>query len=86
MVAPTVDINPLDSMWIITLVGIITVNSMGVVRVDGGTTFAALVVLPTMGLPVTLVTLLVSVESLINMGRTALDVNGLMTAGTLTNQ
>ena len=39
-----------------------------------------------MGLPVTLVALLISVEPLIDMGRTALNVSGSMTAGTLTSQ
>ena len=75
MVAPTVGINPLDPMWIATLVGIVTVSSAGVAGVGGGATFAALIVLPAMGLPVTLVALLISVEPLISM-----------TAGTLTSQ
>lgn len=83
MVAPTVGINPLDPMWIATLVGIVTVSSAGVAGVGGGATFAALIVLPAMGLPVTLVALLISVEPLIDMGRTALNVSGSMTAGTL---
>jgi len=39
-----------------------------------------------MGLPVTLVALLISVEPLIDMGRTALNVNGSMAAGTITSQ
>lgn len=52
----------------------------------GGATFAALIVLPAMGLPVTLVALLVSIEPLIDMGRTALNVNGSMTAGMVTSQ
>ena len=39
-----------------------------------------------MGLPVTLVALLISIEPLIDMGRTALNVNGSMTAGTVTSQ
>ena len=51
-----------------------------------GATMAALIVLPAMGLPVTLVALLISVEPLIDMGRTALNVNGSMTAGTITSQ
>ena len=54
--------------------------------VGGGATMAALIVLPAMGLPVTLVALLISVEPLIDMGRTALNVNGSMTAGTITSQ
>ncbi|CAO96894.1 L-cystine transporter [Erwinia tasmaniensis] len=86
MVAPTVGINPFDPMWIATLVAIVTLSSAGVAGVGGGATFAALIVLPAMGLPVTLVALLISIEPLIDMGRTALNVNGSITAGTLTSQ
>jgi len=86
MVAPTVGINPLDPVWIATLVGIVTLSSAGVAGVGGGATFAALIVLPAMGLPVTLVALLISIEPLIDMGRTALNVNGSMTAGSLTSR
>lgn len=86
MVAPTVGINPLDPVWIATLVAIVTLSSAGVAGVGGGATFAALIVLPAMGLPVTLVALLISIEPLIDMGRTALNVSGSMTAGTITSQ
>lgn len=84
MVAPTMGINPLDPVWLMTLIGIVAVSSFGVAGVGGGATFAALIVLPAMGLPVTLAALLISVEPLIDMARTALNVNGAMTAGTLT--
>ncbi|HGJ5875358.1 MAG TPA: L-cystine transporter [Arsenophonus sp.] len=86
MVALTVGINPLDPIWIATLVVIVTISSAGVAGVGGGATFAALMVLPAMGLPITLVALLISVEPLIDMGRTALNVNGSMVAGTITSQ
>ncbi|HWL57045.1 MAG TPA: L-cystine transporter [Paracoccus sp. (in: a-proteobacteria)] len=86
MVAPTVGVNPLDPAWIATLIAIVTLSSAGVAGVGGGATMAALIVLPAMGLPVTLVALLISVEPLIDMGRTALNVNGSMTAGTITSQ
>ncbi|WP_416427388.1 L-cystine transporter [Pseudomonas sp. App30] len=86
MVAPTMGINPLDPMWIATLVAIVTLSSAGVAGVGGGATFAALIVLPAMGLPVSLVALLISVEPLIDMGRTALNVSGSMTAGTIASQ
>ena len=86
MVAPTVGINPLGPTWIATLVAIVTLSSAGVAGVGGGATMAALIVLPAMGLPVTLVALLISVEPLIDMGRTALNVSGAMTAGTVTSQ
>lgn len=86
MVAPVVGIDPLDPLWIATLVAVVTLSSAGVAGVGGGATFAALIVLPAMGLPVELVALLISVEPLIDMGRTALNVSGSMTAGTITSQ
>jgi len=86
MVAPTVGINPFDPLWLISLIGIVTISSLGVAGVGGGATFAALIVLPAMGLPVTLVALLISIEPLIDMGRTALNVSGAMTAGAVTSQ
>jgi len=86
MVAPTVGINPLDPAWIAQLVVIVTLSSIGVAGVGGGATFAALIVLPALGLPVTLVALLISIEPLIDMGRTALNVNGAMTAGVVASQ
>lgn len=86
MIAPTVGINPFDPVWIAMLVGIVTVSSIGVAGVGGGATFAALIVLPAMGLPVTLVALLISIEPLIDMGSTALNISGAMTAGAVTSQ
>lgn len=86
MVAPSVGINPADPAWILTLIAIVTLSSAGVAGVGGGATMAALIVLPAMGLPVTLVALLISVEPLIDMGRTALNVSGSMTAGMVTSQ
>ncbi|MCU1735318.1 MULTISPECIES: L-cystine transporter [unclassified Pseudomonas] len=86
MVAPAVGIDPLNPLWIATLVAVVTLSSAGVAGVGGGATFAALIVLPAMGLPVELVALLISVEPLIDMGRTALNVSGAMTAGTITSQ
>ena len=39
-----------------------------------------------MGLPVTIAALLISIEPLIDMARTALNVSGSMTAGTITHR
>ncbi|EJF77498.1 L-cystine transporter [Bartonella birtlesii] len=86
MIAPTVGINSLDPMWIATLVGVVTLSSIGVAGVGGGAIFAALIVLPIMGLPVSLVAVLMSIEPLIDMGRTALNVSDSMLAGTITSQ
>lgn len=52
----------------------------------GGATFAALIVLSAMDLPVALAGLLIAVEPLIDMGRTALTVSGSVTAGTVTSR
>lgn len=86
MVAPTVGINPLDINFILSLVAIITISSFGIAGVGGGATFAALIVLPAMGLPVAIAALLISIEPLIDMARTALNVSGAMTAGTITSR
>lgn len=86
MAAPTVGIDPLAPGFILSLIGIITISSFGVAGVGGGATFAALIVLPAMGLPITLVALLISIEPLIDMGRTALNVSGAMTSGVITSK
>ncbi len=86
MVAPTMGIDPLAPAFIMTLIGIVAISSFGVAGIGGGATLAALIVLPAMGLPVTLVALLISIEPLIDMARTALNVSGSMTAGVLTNR
>ena len=84
MIAPSMGIDPLNPTFILSLIGIVAISSFGVAGVGGGATFAALVVLPTMGFPIALVALLISIEPLIDMARTALNVNGSMTAGVIT--
>lgn len=86
MIAPTMGVNPMDPGFIVGLIGIVAISSFGIAGVGGGATFAALVVLPAMGFPVTLAALLISIEPLIDMARTALNVNGSMTAGVLTSR
>ncbi|WP_257326951.1 L-cystine transporter [Pseudoalteromonas rhizosphaerae] len=86
MVAPSVGIDPLTFEFILPLIGIVVISSFGIAGVGGGATFAALVVLPTMGLPVEIVALLISIEPLIDMARTALNVSGSMTSGVITSK
>ena len=86
MIAPTVGIDPYTVSFIAPLLAIITAGSVGVAGVGGGATFAALIVLLAMNLPVALAGLLISIEPLIDMGRTALNVSGSITAGTLTSR
>lgn len=86
MVAPSAGIDPMSIHFILSLVAMITISSFGIAGVGGGATFAALIVLPAMGLPVTVAALLISIEPLIDMARTALNVSGAMTAGTITSR
>jgi L-cystine uptake protein TcyP (sodium:dicarboxylate symporter family) len=86
MIAPTVGIDPFTTAFILPLLAIITVGSVGVAGVGGGATFAALIVLSAMNLPVALAGLLISIEPLIDMGRTALNVSGSITAGTFASR
>lgn len=86
MIAPTVGIDPLSISFIAGLVVVVAISSFGIAGVGGGATYAALVVLPVMGFPITIVALLVSIEPLIDMARTALNVNGSITAGVLTGR
>ncbi|MCT6922599.1 MULTISPECIES: L-cystine transporter [Bacillales] len=84
MIAPTVGINPLSPSFIATVIIVVAISSFGVAGVGGGATFAAILVLSALDLPIALAGVLISVEPLIDMGRTALNVSGSMTAGVTT--
>lgn len=84
MIAPTVGINPLSPVFIATVIIVVAISSFGVAGVGGGATFAAILVLSALDLPIALAGVLISVEPLIDMGRTALNVSGSMTAGVAT--
>ncbi|MFL0269998.1 L-cystine transporter [Candidatus Clostridium radicumherbarum] len=86
MIAPTVGINPLAPAFLIKLIIITAISSFGIAGVGGGATFAALTVLSAMGLPVGLVGLLIAIEPLIDMARTALNVSDAMVAGLISSK
>lgn len=86
MIAPTVGINPLSPGFIATLILIVAISSFGVAGVGGGATFAAIIVLSAMDLPIALAGVLISVEPLIDMGRTALNVSGSMVSGVVASR
>ncbi|HDA0987665.1 L-cystine transporter [Staphylococcus aureus] len=81
MVAPVANVE-FDLQFIVTLIAVVIISSFGVAGVGGGATFASILVLSTLNLPVALAGVLISVEPLIDMGRTALNVNDSMLAGT----
>lgn len=85
MIAPTIGIE-FSFIFLAKLVLIVVISSLGVAGVGGGATFAAIIVLSSLGFPIELAGLLISVEPLIDMGRTALNVNDSIVAGVVSNK
>ncbi|MGL4525136.1 MAG: cation:dicarboxylate symporter family transporter [Spirochaetia bacterium] len=77
---------PITWTLILQLLFVIAISSFGVAGVGGGATFAAIIVLSILGLPVELAGLLISIEPLIDMGRTALNVSDSVLAGVVTSR
>ncbi|MGR5221289.1 cation:dicarboxylate symporter family transporter [Vibrio parahaemolyticus] len=75
---------PVDFSFILQLIAVIAIASFGIAGVGGGATFAAVAVLTIMGLDITVVAILVSIEALIDMARTALNISGSMLSGVVT--
>lgn len=86
IIAPTVGIDVTSIGFVLTLILVVTIGSFGVAGVGGGATFAALIVLGALNLPVTIVGLVVSVEPVIDMMRTMVNVNGSMMAGVVSSR
>ena len=66
------------------MVIVVAISSFGIAGVGGGATYAAIAVLTIMGLDVSIAAILISVEALIDMARTALNVSDGMLAGVVT--
>lgn len=85
IVAPTAGVDIFSWQFILSLIVIVTISSFGVAGVGGGATFASLIVLGAMNLPITIVGLVISVEPLIDMMRTLVNVSDSMVAGVVTS-
>lgn len=81
IVAPTVGIDIFSLEFVLMLIAVVTISSFGVAGVGGGATFASLIVLGALNMPVAIVGLVISVEPLIDMARTAVNVSDSMVAG-----
>lgn len=86
MIAPTMGIDPWSVSFLASVVGISMIASFGVAGVGGGATFAAIIVLSTLGMPLELAGLLISIEPLIDMMRTLVNVSGSITSGVVGNR
>ncbi|MCF6515244.1 cation:dicarboxylase symporter family transporter [Lactobacillus sp. S2-2] len=70
--------------FIISLVIIVTISSFGVAGSGGGATFATLIVLGTLNLPVGVMAIILAIDPIIDMGRTLVNVNDSIIAGLVT--
>lgn len=86
IVAPTVGMDLSDPAVWLTIILTVAISSFGVAGVGGGATFASLIVFGALGLPVDMVGLMVSIEPIVDMGRTALNVNDSIIAGVVTSK
>ena len=82
--APLVGINIFSWQFVLTLVVIDVISSFGVAGVGGGATFTALMVLGALNLPVTVLGVLIAIDPVVDMARTALNVNDSILAGVIT--
>lgn len=85
IVAPAAGMNIFSLEFVLMLIAIVTVSSLGVAGVGGGATFASLIVLGSLNLPIAIVGLVISVEPLIDMARTAVNVSDSLVAGLVTS-
>lgn len=86
IIAPSVGIDVTSFGFILSLIAIVTIGSFGVAGVGGGATFAALIVLGALNLPIAIVGLVISVEPVIDMMRTMVNVNDSMLAGVVSSR
>lgn len=86
MIAVSTGTDVTSFSFIATVIAVVAISSFGVAGVGGGATFAAIIVLSALNLPVGLAGVLISVEPLIDMGRTALNVSDSMVAGVVTSK
>lgn len=86
IIAPTMGIDITNPAYILTIMAVVAISSFGVAGVGGGATFAALIVLGSLGLPISIVGLVISVEPIIDMARTFLNVNDSIVAGIISSK
>ena len=86
VIAPVVGMDLSDPVVWATIIATVAISSFGVAGVGGGATFASLIVFGALGLPIEIIGLMVSIEPIIDMGRTALNVNDSIIAGIITSK
>lgn len=86
MIMPSLAMDAWSVIFVLVLVIVVAGVSFAVAGVGGGATFAAIIVLSLLDMPLVLVGLVISIEPLIDMMRTLVNVSGTMTAGVVTQR
>ncbi|MDN6162068.1 MAG: cation:dicarboxylase symporter family transporter [Atopostipes sp.] len=86
IIAPAVGMDLSDPIVWGTIIVTVAISSFGVAGVGGGATFASLIVFGALDLPIEIIGLMISVEPVLDMARTALNVNDSMLAGVVTSK
>ena len=86
IIAPAVGMDLSDPLVWGTIILTVAISSFGVAGVGGGATFASLIVFGALDLPIEIIGLMISIEPILDMARTALNVNDSMLAGVVTSK
>jgi L-cystine uptake protein TcyP (sodium:dicarboxylate symporter family) len=84
--APSLGLNPLNAAFIIKMLVIVTIASIGVAGVGGGAIMSSLFVFSLLHFPLELIILLIPTDPIIDMGRTAMNINGTLFTGTISSK
>ncbi|EOH86497.1 cation:dicarboxylate symporter family transporter [Enterococcus pallens] len=84
IVAVTQGINPLSPQFLFYAAFMIAMTSFGIAGTGGGGTVATIISLSALGLPVGLAGVFIAIEPLVDMGRTAVNLNGGVVASMVT--
>lgn len=86
MLAPHFDINIFDPSFLLMLTFILAINSFGIAGVGGGAIFAGIAALNAFNMPLAIIAILAGIEPIIDMARTALNVNGSIVSSVITSK
>ncbi len=85
-VANTLGLDVMNWEFIFTLIAVTLISSFGSAGINGGAVFTTISVLSTFNLPLTIIAFVKGIDPIIDMGRTALNVNASVISSVITNK
>lgn len=86
ILAPHFGFDVFSPTFILSLLTIVTINSFGIAGVGGGAIFAAIASLSAFNMPFTIIAILAGIEPIIDMARTALNINGTIVSSAIVSR